>query len=176
MENKKVESYSDGELLYYFEKDMNRVRINNILDSVYEAFERELPDCYIIQMPIGVYADVHHKWGLIDLHYCREYYEYLYKCFDMIASKDNCQQDIYKLRDNYSEILQENRDIFIHNCFSYITGKQFLKGELCYKSSDNRLVVKGANFYADCSTENLLGKTSRYLEVANVNRCFVKFR
>lgn len=167
VENKKVTSYSDGEMLYYFEKSALRNRINSILDKVYLEFEKQLSNCYVVKMPIGVYADVHHKWGLIDLHYCREYYDYLYECFDLISRKNNCQGEICLLRDSYSERLQENRDRFIQNSISHIRGEQLL-GNL-YLENNYYISNKKVPFYKDDKLQQLIGKTKGYFNALRQN-------
>ncbi len=155
VENKKVLSYSDGELLYYFENQESRNKINEVLDKIYDCFEKKMPECYVVKMPFGVYSDVHHKWGLTDLHFCKEYYDYLYECFDLVSEKKNCQNEIDKLREKYSTILSIQKDKFMQNNWNYmdIKEKQLLVGIIKSELSE-RIAKKGAKCF-DVKTKSI---------------------
>ena len=100
--NKRVNCYSDSEYLYFFDRQVNRKIVNSMLDKIYDYFEQKMPGCNVIHMPYGVYADMFHKWGLMDLHLCKKYYDYLYSCFDVIASGG--EKELNKLFKYYSDV------------------------------------------------------------------------
>ena len=80
--NKKVNAYTDNKVLVYFDNQSKRNSINDTLDRIYDCFCEKIPGCHVINMPLGTYSDKFHKWGVTDLHFCTEFYDYLYKCFD----------------------------------------------------------------------------------------------
>lgn len=174
VENKKVNSYSDGELFYYFDYEKSREIKNNILDKIYAEFERQLPDCYIIKMPHGVYADKNHIWGLIDLHYCKEYYDYLYECFDMISKHSDCRGAIEQLREQYSKILIRNRDTYITNSFRYIHGKQLLDKLIFIENFQSYIAPKNASYYSLTDISINIGKLKKYIPVERFNKIYSK--
>lgn len=174
VENKKVPYYSDGELLYYFEQNNSRDTVNGILDQIYSEFERQLPNCYVIKMPADVYADTRHIWGLTDLHFCKEYYDYLYECFDMISVCSNCQNDIFRLREQYSNMFQKQKDIFVRNSFECMSGKQLLNGAFINEKK-SRIIKKDALYFENYECKQVVGRLSRYLNAFEVDKGVVQF-
>lgn len=166
VKNKRVSSFSDGNLLYFFDENPVRERVNQILDQIYEVFERKLPGCHVIKMPIGVYSDMNHVWGLSELHFCKEYYDYLYRCFDAISK--NSEKEIENLRDKYSEMFQIKRDFFVKNCFDSVQGKQLLHEGLHIKN-DKSIVLKNSEYYKMANEKMKAGKLSKCFYAKNYN-------
>lgn len=174
IENKRAYMYTDGELLFCFDGKEYRDKLNKLLDKIYYCFKKKMPAAYAIKMPAGILCDKNHKWGLTDLHFCKEYYDYLYECIDMISKKDNCKDDIQKVCDKYSEIFLEKRNVFMHNSFEYADGVQLLRGKISSRLEMNYIAPKGIAFYQDklCTKEK--GHLSRYFNVIEHNRNYAK--
>ncbi len=159
--NKKVSAYTDSEVLVYFDNEYRRNQINSTLDRIYDYFANKMPKCHVIDMPIGTYSDKFHKWGVTDLHFCKDYYDYLYQCFDCIAKEEETQ--IPKLFYKYSKLLTEKKEQLIRNSFDRVGKENLLSDDLC-SVSGNYIVEQGKNFYSR--------KLEEYKKEGQTNRCF----
>lgn len=158
VEDKRATAYTDGELLYFFNGEEYRNTLNQLLDKIYSCLEEKIPNAYVVKMPYGVVGDINHKWGLTDLHFCKEYYDYLYQCFDAIATDSNPKDAILKLRDRYSEYFLAKKDAYIWNSFEYADGKQLLKGALLKENCQNYIAPKGIDFYSERECKKSKGR------------------
>ncbi|MCQ2070990.1 MAG: sel1 repeat family protein [archaeon] len=75
----------------YLDKNGKLVNRTSVPESV--LTEREivlellyLLDCHYIKYPFNCLADETHKWGLSQVHYVNEYYDYALDCVDIIVS------------------------------------------------------------------------------------------
>lgn len=63
---------------------------NDFLKKLEEMICKRLEElgspAYVVPMPDGVLGYELHKWGKYSLHYCDEYYEYLFRAYDTICS------------------------------------------------------------------------------------------
>lgn len=147
VEDKRAINYTDGNLLYSFAGKENRKIINELLEKIYKAFKKKMPNAHVIKMPIGVLSDTRHKWGLTDLHFCNEYYDYLYKSFDLIATDPECREKISELRDYYSECFFDKKENYMINSFSYVNGPQLIENDLSIENCNEYIIPRGKNFY-----------------------------
>ena len=145
VENRSVHHYTDGESLFELHLDFRKE--NEVLKKCYAYFKQQCPGCHVIRMPCNVYADLHHNWGLTDLHLCMEYYDYLYACFDAIATGANCDQEIDRLYEDYSQLFMENIYRMIRGSFQYLKGENLIRGSLTQAVRD-LIAPKGTPFYA----------------------------
>lgn len=159
--NKKVEAYSDSEILVYFDNKYRRRGINETLEKVYDYFCNKMPQCHVINMPLGMYGDKYHKWGTTDLHFCKEYYDYLYQCFDLIANGKEIE--IPKLLYKYSELLTEKKEHLILQSINKIKKDNLLTGNLKILP-EHFIAEKGTAFY---SLEN-----NEYVKKGITNKSF----
>ena len=161
VKNKKVNAYSDNNILVYFDKQFKRKSINDTLDRAYKYFSEKMPKCHVINMPLGTYADKYHKWGVTDLHFCKEFYDYLYTCFDLIAAgKENEIQNIFY---KYSKLLTQNKEKYMLNSI-YSIQKENLVLNNFDDLTDDYIVEKGASFYSKINGE--------YIKKGTCNRAF----
>lgn len=65
----------------------NNMRVNRLLDYMYDYLEKCLPNAPVIDFSGMYYADQNHKWGLSPMHYQAEYYERVYQEILSIASQ-----------------------------------------------------------------------------------------
>lgn len=171
IENKRAERYTAGKYIYNFETG-TRVQVNDLLDEVYLLFEQKCRGCNVIKMPENTYADVQHKWGLTDLHFCYEYYEYLYKCIDLIIQKKECQNDIEQLYEAYSKLFEENVLRFEENSNDNIEGQQFLKGEFISNRYEHYITNVGQDIYG--VDKKIISRTEQFLEIGRFNMPFAQ--
>ena len=65
-------------------------RLNSFAEECYEyvidAISKRADGLHLIKMPKGVLGDEAHKWGKYTLHYCNEFYEYLFASIDVACS------------------------------------------------------------------------------------------
>ena len=169
VENKRATSYIDGTLLYNFSGEKQREQINCLLDKIYSSFKAKLPGAHVIKMPIGTLADTNHKWGLTDLHFCSEYYDYLYKCFDLIAANADFHS-ISNLRDYYSELFLNKRNLCMKNSFEYADGIQLLPDSADISNNSSYVAPKGLPFYDDKDRTNKVGILKRYFEITDIDK------
>ena len=145
VENRSVHYWTDGNAL--FELDLDFRKENEILRKCYDYFEEICPNCHVIKMPCNVYADLNHHWGLSDLHFCIEYYEYLYSCIDAIVKEKNSKKRINQLYEDYSWILMDNIYRLMKNSFQYVCGKNLLQGTLDITENVGYIATKGTHYY-----------------------------
>lgn len=171
--DKKVDAYSDSKVLVYFDNKYKRKSINKTLEKVYDCFESKMPKCHVIDMPLGTYSDKYHRWGVTDLHFCKEYYDYLYQCFDLIAKgKENL---ISKLFYKYSKLLTEKREQLILNSINQVKTDNLLSGNL-EDALENYIVEIGTAFYVLQNNEYIKkGITNRCFSIANHAKEFSEF-
>ena len=172
VENKKVFSYSDDKAIYYFENATSKENVNNALDRINSCFKRLMPKCHVIKMPSNVYADSHHPWGLTDLHYCKDYYDYLYECYDAIASNNDCKDYIYSLYERYSATLEAKKDTLIRHTLSCLHGEQLLKGSIDSSDTTEIIVPTGTKLYPKPSVSPTDITASRNMITKYYNRDF----
>lgn len=90
--------------------------INSFIKVCYEYVENKISQeqkgLHIIKMPNCVLGDEMHKWGKYTLHFCKEFYEYLFSAIDTVCSgyeveeeaeileflKIKCQSQFEKIR------------------------------------------------------------------------------
>lgn len=172
--NKKVNAYTDNKVLVYFDNQSKRNSINDTLDRIYDCFCEKIPGCHVINMPLGTYSDKFHKWGVTDLHFCREFYDYLYKCFDLIASgKENeIQQEFY----HYSKIMMENREKFILNSI-YANHKENLVSNDFDNIASGYIIKKGTIFYKkNIDLYIVAGRTNKAFSITEYRNDYSKFQ
>lgn len=77
--------------------------VNQFIRKCFKYLRKYLPKAYVIPFPKDVIADECHKWGLFQLHFVDEYYDYTYQAMKMITSKSNREEieSLYKKVDNY---------------------------------------------------------------------------
>lgn len=121
-----------------------------------------MPNCHIIEMPIGTYSDKFHKWGVTDLHFCREFYDYLYECFDMIASGK--EKQLSELLYEYSKMLTNKRERLIWNSVDKIEKENLLFNDLSNLNT-GYIVEKGVPFY--------IKEGNEFIKKGKTNRCFL---
>lgn len=169
IENKRANYYSDGEVIRFFEQG-TRSTVNDLLCSIYSMFKKHCPKCKVIRMPHTVYSDVHHIWGLTELHFCYEYYEYLYKSIDVISRKAECQVELDALYEKYSTIMNDNIIKYIHNSTNMGNGVQLLKDADLRMSESDFVGVKGSLYYDNVRDVDSVGKLQCYHEISDI--CF----
>lgn len=126
--NKILEHYSPERIIlfeiypvrYYITGDENYIGIFS--NKEYERLEKRmrygynkakeiLNGCHIIEFPDYVIGNKNHKWGISNLHYIDEYYEYAFKAISVIVNEDNdAQTELHKLKSlkkNYSQICHD---------------------------------------------------------------------
>ena len=63
----------------------NRVtKFNQAAKKGFDYVRKKIPQAHLIPFPKNMVGDINHKWGNYPLHYIYEYYEYAYKCIDII--------------------------------------------------------------------------------------------
>lgn len=167
--NKRVQYYSDSQYLYFFNKKIKRTKVNTMLDKIYDYFEFRMPNCHVVRMPYGLYADSHHKWGLTDLHLCKKYYEYLYLCFDLIAQGQDKERE--KLFFLYSDLFEREKSEFLLNSIQTMERKQLLVNTLNV-SIKEYIVSQGTKYYSQNENKELVeeGVLTRYIPVYEWHR------
>lgn len=183
IENKRAISYTNDESLYYFEEG-TRYQVNELLEEIYDSFKEKCRGCHSIKMPIGVYADEKHKWGLNDMHFCYEYYEYLYKCVDSIVKNSiEAKMRIEELWKEYSEKINLQLVNIAVKASQGLKSKQLLKGEFV-PTMEDYIITEDSQIYS--YEKKYIGKTERCYEVtefdipyALINRngttCYVEY-
>ena len=158
MESRSVQYYTDGQSLFELNVDIQKQ--NQILRDMYAYFEERCPGCHVIKMPYGVYADQNHVWGLTDLHYCIEFYEYVSACLQAITEDaPHCAQKIDRLHEDYTRILTENMCALMKNSFQYVSGKQWLQADGFLRSSvrDALIAPRGTPYFQEINGGGPLG-------------------
>ncbi len=105
LENKRSLAYEEEGIIRFFPKG-NTDYVNAYLDDIYTIFKKKVPNCRVIPWIDYNFSDSKHKWGLTNLHFCHDYYKYLYECVDAIADgkSDNYLGSIYR---KYVKILND---------------------------------------------------------------------
>lgn len=63
-------------------------KINCLLDYMYKYVEEKIKDCVVVEYKGKYYADENHKWGLMPMHYEKQYYKVIYhKLCDLLRSR-----------------------------------------------------------------------------------------
>ena len=172
IENKRAYMYTDGKLLYRFGGVEHRDKLNGLLDKIYACMRRELPLANFIKMPMGILSDKNHKWGLTDLHFCKEYYDFLYQSIEMIISKENAALEIEQLRDEYSILFSRKKEQCMYNSFEYADSKQLLSSAFSSRQIEHFVVEKGVRYYEDKECTILKGMSTSYYNAHRINRCY----
>lgn len=143
--NKRVDCWSDSEYLYYFDGKSSREKVNIKLDEAYDYFYKKMPDCHMIRMPFDTYADKFHKWGLTELHFCKEFYDYLYLCFDLIAAgKEKKLSDAFY---EYSSILIKKKEQLLLNSVGILEKESLIESKLdC--NAEGYIIEKNKEYYS----------------------------
>ena len=150
IENRSIHHWTDGNCLYEMNSDFHIK--NDILKLCYRYFKKKCPGCHVIKFPCNVYGDYYHRWGLSDLHYCIEYYEYLYDCIDAIATKENSRQIVDDLYEEYSALLMQNIWKLIRKSFEYKSNENLLRGSFALTNSAEYYAPKGKPFYSSINS------------------------
>lgn len=127
IENKRAFAYEENGHLRFFEEG-NRSEVNDLLDDIYESFKQRCKGCYYIPMLVNTFCDVNHKWGLTDLHFCQEYYDYLFKSIDLIVDGHDAQSKINRLYRKYDALFSDNIRRLIKDSISLTMGQQMIPG------------------------------------------------
>ncbi len=132
IEVKRSSCYTKGGCLRFFE-GKDRDRMNGRLDYAYSICRKEIPGCIFIPTPINAYCDAEHKWGLCDLHYCSEYYEYLLEAINTAIQEVEGEYTLAKTRleidrlyRKYNLLLTQKSQAFLRNSISLIDGKNLI--------------------------------------------------
>lgn len=165
IENKRASYYTDGELLFRFNGEKQRNVINCLLDKIYNCFKQKVPNCHVIKIPACILADTRHRWGLTDLHFCEEYYDYLYKSIDLIVG--GCpEKELNNLRDYYTNIFMRMREKYTLKSFEYSDGTNIISSENEYLRHCNTYIAPiGIPFYKDKELKQKLGSLSKFFIV-----------
>lgn len=145
VENKNAQYYTDGRMICSFNNDFSEQ--NKMLDDIYKYIEDVYPKCHMIKMPYGVCSEKNHHFGLTELHYNLEYYEYLYKCIDLITIKEKCELELLRLRDEYSDFFLKNMMSLMKQNFLLFCGENLLAGHLKEDVMDGFIAEKGTTYY-----------------------------
>ena len=164
IENKRTPYYVHNNKVYFFPED-NRTKINGIIDKLNDTFRKKCPNCHVIKMPVVTYADSSNPWSLTDLHFCHEFYEYLYKCVDEISKNPNfCHQKLESLREEYSQLFYDNLNKYLRNT---IVGKQYLNADLSAPEG-HYIADEGTAYYSDPFCKNPAGSLNHCSRVSNL--------
>ena len=158
MESRSVQYYTDGRALFELNVDIQKQ--NQILREMYAYFEEHCPGCHVIKMPCNVYADRNHVWGLTDLHYCIEFYEYASACLQAITDDPkHYAPKVDRLYEDCTRALMENVAFFMKNSFQYVCGKQWLQmgGFLRASPGDALIAPKGTPYFRQINGGEPLG-------------------
>lgn len=60
---------------------------NARMQKAWEIMRAMLPKAHVIELPITVAGNLHHKWGISGLHYVDGYYDYFLKAIDIITQE-----------------------------------------------------------------------------------------
>lgn len=153
IENKRTPYYFDGEKMCLFEPFL-RDKSNKLIEKATRLFKEKCPDCHIIRMPYSVYSVIDHPWGLTDLHFCYEYYEYLYKCVDLIANGD--------AEDKIEDLFYDYSNLLIKKNIAEYTNEQLLKGNFIPDVSDCYIAKKDSVIYSDSKGTKTSKKLDHY--------------
>lgn len=168
VENRSVRYYTDGNALFALDREpyTELYQRNGLLQEMYRYFENKCRGCYVIKMPCSVYGDKYHIWGLNDLHYCFEFYEYAGKCLRVITDgtgdKRKKLEDLYE---EYSRILMEKTYELMRNSFLYAGSRNWLDGNLCRAVSDGFFAPKGTEYFDSMRTRERKGELPHALPV-----------
>ena len=154
IENRRTPFYFDGKEMRLFEPFL-RDKSNKLLEKACRIFKEKCPGCHVIKMPNSVYSVMNHPWGLTDLHFCYEYYEYLYKCIDLIASNQDCKNELDDLFYDYSNLM-------IRKSIKEDAGSNLLKGSFSFDCSNCFIAKKGSVIYADSNGTKTDKKLNNY--------------
>ena len=150
IKNKMVNQYSDGKHLYYFDDQAFIIKVNQLLDKMYNTLQKLLPKCHIIEMPEGVYGEYFHKWGVFPLHFCSEYYDYLHICIDRICNRSlengNNETEIYQEYSNaFKQKIAELKIANQQDSVNVVGGKNYLIGDFSKKGIKDLSLFYGHN-------------------------------
>ncbi len=67
---------------------------NEYFEKYFQYTKSKLPGCHTIEMLDSCIGDDTHKWGILNVHYCSEVYDYIIKSLDIIVSKLPLNQEI----------------------------------------------------------------------------------
>lgn len=57
------------------------------MQKAWEIMRAMLPKAHVIELPVTVAGNLHHKWGISGLHYVDGYYDYFLKAIDIITQE-----------------------------------------------------------------------------------------
>jgi len=82
---------------------------NQLLPSLYEKFERLMPGCAVIDIPLCAVADDRNKWGKHPLHMTGEYYRYLLECINAITA--GRRERLPEIYERYSVLFRSVKEL-----------------------------------------------------------------
>lgn len=92
------------------------------IEYAYELAKVNLKGCHVLEFPGGVPGDEQHKWGPGGLHYIKEYYDYAFRCMQIIFEKYDIKDErryIQETREKYemqiNQIVQRALKKTLHN-------------------------------------------------------------
>ena len=172
IENLRLDHYEIDKQLYTFPKGA-REKVNNRLVEFYKLFKEKCPGCHSIKMPFGVYGDGRHPRLIHELHFCKEYYQYMYKCVNLIVDNSKTADErIAQLKEEYSVWLCKKLSKLITNS---IVCKQYLNDDLS-APKDSYIVEKNTEYYRDIECQNPLGMLECSSEVINFDFPYSKIK
>ena len=171
--NKKNYVWYKGKDYRLFEYD-SRKKMNDWLEKIYGYFSNSLPGCHMIYEPFMSMSDPGHKWGLLDLHSDKSYYDYFLYAIDAIVEKR--EKDVFYLRESFSnanyermlQMLMEEHKFDLS--FPEIKGKVFnghntkvgewtiINWSALVSGSKNDLIISRANNSAKSPVICILGR------------------
>ena len=151
VESEMVYHYTDGNSLFELKYDYNKE--NEKLRECYKYFKKKCPGCHSIKMPYNVYSDLYHYWGVSDLHYSIEYYQYLYSCIDAIVKKENIIDNLNMLHEKYSRYFSRKIIELMKNSFQYVSGENLIYSSFSNNEIEGYIAPKDTAFYDRLSGE-----------------------
>lgn len=172
VQNQRVDSWTDSQYLYFFDGKNNRKRVNDTLNKAYDYFHKKVPNCHMIKMPFDTYSDKNHKWGLTELHFCKEFYDYLYLCFDLISK--GRENEIDRLFEKYSKLMISNKKQFILNTVNIMKPENLIENDFA-KTNNNYIIEKNKKLYKNEQGKMYqCGNTEQAFKILAWGRCYSK--
>lgn len=112
---------------------------NKKVDICFQIMKDLLKGCYVIPMPQNVIADANAKLGIYPMHYTAEYYNYAFKCMEIIRS------DLPKAQkqETINDLCSECNELYIKKYHSQLleSVNDFYFEKEKYKNTADRLRV-----------------------------------
>ena len=111
--------------------------LKNKLEFFFDILKNEFSGCNIIKSPEIQIGDEKHTWGLLSVHYIKDYYNYCRKIINSISKGENSKTQELILDDYNREIKYKYFNFFYRNiCDNLISKNKYLN---IYKKSLNNL-------------------------------------